>query len=178
MCDKFCLPRGYPNGFEPESFKSANRMGQVLAPAFAVGRPGYEGPGRGHNWASGENLSAQWLFPQKAQVFASDGVQTCPRLLSLGWVQVQAWEERKEMCPCLCASPAVCPPLPAGLGVVSPRLAGEQIGLCVCLFGGGGVRLLGLVMAQTQAQPQSLRSSRTARGGGRKEGLAVWESWE
>lgn len=40
------------------------------------------------------------------------------------------------------------------------------------------VRLLGLVVAQTQAQPQSLCSSRTARGWGLKEGVAVRESGE
>lgn len=108
----------------------------------------------------------------KAQVFAGEGVQTCPRLLSLGRAQVQVW---KEMCPCLCTFAAVCPPLTAGLGVVSPPLGGQQIGVCAW---GAGVRLLGLVMAQAQAQPHSLRSSRTARGGGRKETPAVWESWE
>ena len=45
-------------------------------------------------------------------------------------------------------------------------------------WGVAGVRLLGLVMAQTQPKPQCLRSPRRAGGGGRKEGLPVWESWE
>ena len=67
------------------------------------------------------------------------------------------------------------------VGVVSSPLAGEQTGVCVCVggcSGYGGLRLLGLVVAQTQAQPQSLCSSGAARGGGRKERVAVRESWE
>lgn len=39
-----------------------------------------------------------------------------------------------------------------------------------------GVRLHGLVMAQTQVQSPS--SSQTARGGGRKESLVVGEIWK
>lgn len=95
------------------------------------------------------------FLPPKARIFAGEGVQTCPRLLTLGWVQVQVWEERKEMCPYMCTFAAVRPPLTAGLGVVAPPLGGEQIGVCVW---GAGVRLLGLVIAQTQAQPQRLRA--------------------
>lgn len=103
----------------------------------------------------------------KGDVFTGEGVWTCPQLLGLGRVQVQVWE---EMRPSLCTFAAVGPPLPARLGVASPPLDGEQTSMCVW---GAGVRFLGSVMAQTQAQPQSQRSSRTARGGGRKESLAV-----
>lgn len=71
------------------------------------------------------------------------------------------------MRPYFCPSQPVCPPLTAQLRVVSPPspLAKEQIGW------GRGVRLHGLVVAQTQVQ--SPGSPQTARGGDRKERLGV-----
>lgn len=50
------------------------RVGQVQAPEFAMQVRGREGPSRGHKWALGENPSAQWFLPLKAQVFVSEGV--------------------------------------------------------------------------------------------------------
>lgn len=101
-------------------------------------------------------------------MFSKEGVQTCSKLLSSGLLEVRALEERKELRPHLSRQ---CAPLSQPcLWVVSPPLVGEQIGW------GRGVRLHGLVMAQTRVQ--SPGSPQTARGGGRKERLGVAEFWE
>lgn len=101
-------------------------------------------------------------------MFSEEGVQTCSRLLSSAWLQVQAVEEGRKEEPTSSAPRSQYALLSQpSSGCYHPLLVSEQIGW------GRGVGLHGLVMAQTRVQsPGSLQ---TGKGGGRKERLGVVE---
>lgn len=69
--------------------KSPNRRGQVLAPEFAVGRPGCVRRARQRAQYPGQRF-----LPRKAQVFLPVRESRLAQGFS-GWVQGQAWEEKK-----------------------------------------------------------------------------------
>lgn len=76
-----------------QSPSKAFRMGPVLAPQIAIGKPGCERP---YVRRPQERTSAQGFLPRKTQVFSKEGVQTCSSLLSSAWLQVPAVEEGRK----------------------------------------------------------------------------------
>jgi hypothetical protein len=120
-----------------QSPSKALRMGQVLAPQIAIGKPGCEPP---CIKPSGENLCPGFPSQKDPGVFQGGS----PDLLKASEFCMAPGTGRgggKEIRPYFCTSQPVCPAYTVQLWWYYPLLVREQKGRGVCVWGGKGCQV-------------------------------------